>query len=289
MGWRWAGSALTTSLVVLVLPGLGWVRLLAVSGWLQTLTLSLLLSYTAVVLGVVGHYFAGVLPTPWSLLGWLWIVAAAGQLTAIGRGRTIRLRAPPWSVALALGAFVYFYAGSTRVVPPQQDQDLVVANPVYGYFKDLKPYGVETHFTFLFSKPSYMHLVAGSAICLWGDLPATKPYYDRARSTEGKNYPRWRIQELRDADAREFAENRLLLWSTRVTSVGLASLLPVVLATVCLYLGLSPLWTCLTLALYLSFPEVLIRSSFAGFTTVGNLFAVLVLHFHLVRTRRASL
>ncbi len=284
LGWRWGGSALTTALVVLVLPGLGWSQTFAASGWAAALALSLAISYAAVALGVLAHYAVGVLPSPWSLLGWLWLVAVVGQLLALKRGNPLP-RLAPVGVVATLAVFSYFYAGATRVVPPQQDQDLVVANPVYGYFKDLKPYGLETHFTFLFSKPSYLHLVAGSSICLWGDLAATRPYYDRARLTEDKNWPRWRIDELRAEDAREFATDSRLLWSTRVTAVALASLVPVVLCGVCMQLGLRTPWAILCGALYTSFPEVFIRSSFAGFTAVGNLFASLVLLLYVGRAR----
>jgi hypothetical protein len=275
--WRWAGSALTTALVVLILPGLGWSRLLVGSAWADTLAVTLALSYAAVVLGALAHYAAGILPGPWSLLGWLWLVALIGQVLAVTRRRNLLPRLTPVAVVGTLAVFGYFYAGATRVVPPQQDQDLVVANPVYGYFKNLKPYGLETHFTFLFSKPSYLHLVAGSSICLWGDLSDTRPYYDRARLTEDGDCPRWKVDELRSEDAAQFATASRLLWSTRVTAVALASLVPVVLWGLCRRLGASARWAVLSGVLYVSFPEVFIRSSFAGFTMVGILFASLAL------------
>jgi hypothetical protein len=282
MGWRWVGSALTTALVVLILPGLGWAQLFASSGWAGTLALTLAISYATVVLGTLAHYAAGVLPGPWSLLGWLWLAAVVGQVLALRR-RDSFPRLTSLGVMGTVAVFCYFYAGATRVVPPQQDQDLVVANPVYGYFKDLKPYGLETHFTFLFSKPSYLHLVAGSSICLWGDIDNAKPYYDRARLTEGKNWPRWKIDELRTEDAEEFAADSQLLWSTRVLPVALAALVPVVLYGVCTRLGVSAVWAVLGAVLYVSLPEVFIRSSFAGFTMVGNLFASLVLLLYVTR------
>jgi hypothetical protein len=282
LGWRSVGSALTTALVVLILPGLGWARMLATSGWAATLALTLAISYAVVVVGTVIHHVVGVLPGPWSLLGWLWLAAVVGQFLALRR-RASFPRLAPLGVVGTLAVFCYFYAGATRVVPPQQDQDLVVANPVYGYFRDLKPYGLETHFTFLFSKPSYLHLIAGSSICLWGDLGETKPYYDRARLTEGKNWPRWKIDELRTQDAEEFAADSRLLWSTRILAVALASLVPVVLYEVCTRLGVSAIWAVLGALLYVSFPEVFIRSSFAGFTVVGNLFASLVLLLYVTR------
>ncbi len=284
-GWRWCGSALTTGLVVLILPGLGWARLFAATGWASTLALALAFSYFTVILGVVGHYVVNVLPGPWSFLAWLWAVAAIGELLVAAKRRSLL---PPMSAAAVLGTlavFGYFSFGAARVVPPQQDQDLVVANPVYGYFRDLKPYGLETHFTYLFSKPSYLHLVAGSAICLWGDLDATKPYYDRARLTQRRSFPRSRIDELRGKDIEQFARDEKLLWSTRTTAVMLASLLPVVLYAVCRRLGVSTRWSALTAVVYVSFPEVFIRSSFAGFTMVGNFFASLVLLLYVTRLK----
>ena len=216
----------------------------------------------------------------WILVGIAWIARRRHLLALpaiLGAGFA---SLAGWRRLLFLGGFLMAFASARWVVPPQQDQDMVIANPTYGYLQHGKPYGTETHFAYIFSKPPLLHLQAGFTLLLIDRLEQASFYWQSGRIVEILGEPRWATRRFRQKDVECFELHPELVRGTRLLTTFYAALVPGLIADLALLLGGSPAAATIAGLSYLLIPEVFVRSGYAGFTTPST--AVLALSAILV-------
>ena len=275
--------------LVLILPGAAWLGLFSRQELdaprlaLATVGLS---SLAAVVGTALGALLVGA-PSHMFLTGWCFLVLNAGLfLTA---RRPVRLdRETPWRALAALLAagFVILSLTGLWVVPPLEDHDMEVRGTAWGLAADFKPYfQTNRQVYFPLAHPLLFHIQVADSLVFTDQIAATRPSYASARRAEaaaaaGRKVP-W--MDWWQADYQAFVKQPALA-GTRAVPALLGAVVLVLLAdlirrfTGSTYAGLA------AAALYLSSPETLVRSSYAGYFSV-TVFAMLAAVLLLVRSR----
>ncbi len=196
-------------------------------------------------------------------------------------------------VALGTTASIYLltFWGATRVVPMQQDQDMVLVCPTDGIYSHLVPYGLETRFPYQFNKPPALYFFTGASVLLRGELGLARPF-----CTSGQNalpvfdLPARARKEIlaamRDHDIKRFFKTPRLTASVRIATLGIAAILA---CTFVLFLmeRQLPMWvSALSTVTVFSLPEMFIRSSYAGFTSITLLELLLLTWLYLRRNKQ---
>lgn len=212
-------------------------------------------------------------PGAWAAVAALVLVAFLRRGALDSLGRLVREAWAAWpkeKVAVMAVAFLLSYAACRWVVPPQQDQDMVVANPTYGYLQHGKPYGTETHFAYIFSKPPLLHLQAGAVLLCLDRLDQARFYWQSGRIVELLGEPRWATRLFRQRDIESFELHPELVWGARHLTTFYATFVPILMAEAAMALGGS--WSVAMAAsvAYVTMPEVFVRAGYAGFTTPSN-------------------
>lgn len=260
---------LFAALPVLVLPGAAWLGLFrkreldparAVLAVVGISSLSLLGGMAVLAFSPGGPY--------WILLPlWTALVANLGIIVGGEPGRLAM--AGRWSLFLAVSAagFVVFALSALYLVPPLEDHDMEVRGTAYGLAADLKPYFLTNReLLYQFSHPVLFNAHVAGSLVFTGEIDDTRPSYDSARRAEdalsrGEAVP-W--MEMWESDYREFIE-RPALAGTRAPAVLMSALVLGLLADLVSRLAGGKWAGIAAAALYLSCPETLVRSVYAGY------------------------
>lgn len=215
----------------------------------------------------------------WALLLYT-SVFRSGHIGGLFSQISTTVRSLPVSVILLLFmGYVVLSFSAWNVVPPQQDQDMVIANPVYGYLQHGKPFGTETHFSYIFSKPPLLHLQAGISLLFLDYVEPAYFYSQSGRIVGMLDEIQWAIRRFRQRDVECFDVNLDLVFATRAVTILLASLVPVLIYSIARRLGARKDMALLMGVSYLFMPEVFIRSGYAGFTAPSLLLLGLAAYF----------
>lgn len=267
------GAAISIPFLILVFPGMLFIPVRMGFGWAYWATV-LGVSAGALVGGLILARAGGIRLASWH--GWVfyWVLLAAGWLCRrhhllelTGRLRPALASLPGWKKMLFILAWLLAWVSASWVVPPQQDQDMVIANPMYGYLQHGKPYGTETHFAYIFSKPPLLHVQAGATMLLIDRLQQAEFYWQSGRIVQLLDEAPWAIRRFRQKDVEAFELNHELVAGARLLSTFYAAIVPVLLADLALLLGGSPSTALAAGVAYLLIPEVFVRMGYAGFTT----------------------
>jgi hypothetical protein len=198
-------------------------------------------------------------------------------------------------MAAAVAAAAYGLAswGATRVVPLQQDQDMVLICPTYGLYNDLLPYGLETRMPYQFNKPLALYFFTGASIILRGEIEFTRPFYTSGVAAvhameKAHRFPKGMIHDLREKDIKRFLDTPRLTTSVRVVASGIAALLA---CTTFLLLVdcATPKWAAVMItAGMLALPEVFIRLACMDFTSISLLLLTIMLWLYLGGSKTKS-
>jgi hypothetical protein len=197
----------------------------------------------------------------------------------------------PWIALAGAGAlaFVASAAAATMLVPPLEDHDMEVRGTAYGLVSDFKPYFLTNREVFLpMAHPPLFHFHVAESLILTGEIDATRPSYDSARRAErafagGGGFPsmeQWR------SDHRAFVDDPALI-GTRSPAVLFSALVVALLCDVVIRMTASRLAGIGAAVLYVSFPETVVRSAYAGYFSV-TVFAMLVAAMLFERRRSGS-
>ncbi|MBN1424467.1 hypothetical protein JXA88_07915 [Candidatus Fermentibacteria bacterium] len=276
-----AAAALLIPFVIVVFPGMLFVPPRSGFGWAYW-AMVFGTSAGALMAGLLLSRVAGIRLAPWHgwafywvLLTVAWLLRPRALLKLAGRLRPALARWAGWKKLLFISAWLLAFCSSSWVVPPQQDQDMVIANPAYGYLQHGKPYGTETHFAYIFSKPPLLHLQAGAALLLVDRLQQAEFYWQSGRIVQLLDEAPWATTRFRQKDIEAFELNHELVLAARTLTTFYAALVPLLLADLALLLGGAPATALVTGVAYLLIPEVFVRMGYAGFTTPST--AVLAL------------
>jgi hypothetical protein len=270
---------LAAAVLVLVLPGAAWLGLfrrrrldaprlaLAVVG----------LSSLATVLGTALMAAGSGPPSRGVLTAWTFLVINVGLIVGGRPGRPDSGTRWGLLAAVAAAGFLVFSAAALHLVPPLEDHDMEVRGTAYGLAADFKPYFLTNReIYFPFAHPLLTHFHVAGSLAFTGEIDATLPSYRSARRAEaaqaaGRPIP-W--MEWWRSDHEEFV-NRPALAGTRATGVFLAALVLALLADLVTRLSGNAVVGTAAAGLYLSAPQTLVRSSYAGYFS-ATVFAMLV-------------
>lgn len=280
--------------LVLLFPGLLFIKLprrLSWAYWAEAAAVS----SGILLLALIGARLSGLHLSSWHAWVFLWflllvaMIARPGHVGQLG-SRLIHalVGLDRRVVALFAVGFLVTYASAMWIVPPQQDQDMVIANPTYGYLQHGKPYGTETHFAFIFSKPPLYHLQVGACLLLLDWLEPAYFYWQSGRIVELRDEAHWAIKRFRKRDVECFDMNLGLVRATRLLPILYGAIAPLLLSHLALALGASATLALTAGFVYLTLPEVVIRAGYAGFTAPSTVLLALSALLLLGRQGRSS-
>jgi len=269
---------LGAALLVLVIPGLGWLGL-ARRRELDLPRLSLAVVGLSSVACVGGAALLAITvgePSRALFLVWIAIVTNAG-FAAAGTPGTLDRRTP-WSFLAIVGAvaFVVSSTAATKLVPPLEDHDMEVRGTAYGLVSDFKPYFQTNREVYLpMAHPPLFHFHVAESLVLTAEIDAVRPSYESALRAEraqasGESLD-W-MDQWRE-DHRAFVE-RPALAGTRAPNALFFALVVALLGDVVVRLTRSRVAGVAAAALYVTFPETLVRGAYAGYFSV-TVFAML--------------
>jgi len=278
-------QAVVTNLFLL-LPGVSLSRILGPALSAPGHVLIIVWGTLGMVLTVVGGrallVAAGVVTAPFSAWGfWAGCALVVEALWAVALIRPDSKRFHPalhplagGIVAVAIGTYTLVSWGGSAVVPPQQDQDMVLICPTDGLFTHMVPYGLETRYPYQFNKPIALYFFTGASVVLRGELDAARPFCSSAKRAmalmaKDPRERKERLDELRNRDIRRFHRLPQLTSSVRIPTRGIAVLFAVTLFLFMAHFGAPGWWAFLCTAAAVTLPEMFIRSSYAGFTTIS--------------------
>lgn len=260
---------LGAGLLVLVLPGLGWLGLfrraplspaalaVAVTG------ISTLATLGALIVTALGPE----VPSRGLAVAWTVLVLNAGLVWQGPPGPL--LAGVRWRLLGSIAAlgFAVTSACALYLVPPLEDHDMELRGTAWGLAATWKPYMLTNRELYIqAAHPVLFHFHIAESLLFTGEIAATKPSYDSARRAEaaqarGEPIPWdawWR------ADYRAMMASPALA-GTRAPSCLLSALGLALLAQLAIvFTGWGAAgWA--AAALFLSFPESLVRTSYAGY------------------------
>jgi hypothetical protein len=179
--------SIAISLILFVLPAIGWVALLGP----QPRALGMRLARHLIVSTVVFFVWLGIRAgaglelTP--VLAWnlSWLLTNVGFIAArmLGVYTPQRRALLPQEAAIGavcfLAAYGLYFWAATRVVPPQQDQDLEVVGTGYGLLTRLEPLLLtDRQSVYFFAHPPLLHLYVAGSYLLDDGVADLRFYYD---------------------------------------------------------------------------------------------------------------
>ena len=179
--------SLAINLVLLVVPGLPWTRVLVVRGWLgrESWAAVVGLSCAAWVLCVAIAHVVGYAPSARMIWYAMAVVTNAG-LICLAAARVPGERpaqVPGLNVRRLTGlllfaaAYMAYFFGATRIVPDMEDHDYETQGTAYGLLTHLKPMLLtDRHTTYYFAHPPLLHACVAGSFLAWGELESLKPY-----------------------------------------------------------------------------------------------------------------
>jgi len=282
---------LASALLVLAAPGVGWL------GAFRRTTLDLprlalaVVGVSSVVCVATAGLMALTIGSPSRGLLWVSIGLAMNAGFLVG-GTPRRLdAATSWAVLAGAGslAFVASATAAILLVPPLEDHDMEVRGTAYGLVSDFKPYFLTNREVFLpMAHPPLFHFHVAQSLILTGEIDDTRPSYDSARRAErafsiGDPFP---SMDQWHADHRAFVE-RPALAGTRAPAALFSALVVALLCDVVIRMTSSRLAGIAAATLYVTFPETVVRSAYAGYFSV-TVFAMLAAALLFDRRRGAE-
>ena len=273
---------LATAALVTLVTGLCWTGLTRARG-AGRLGMALGLSSACLLLVFIALRMAGRAPTPLAVAGGLAVLGAAPLPFLRGRG----LLTVPWASILvsvpAAAALLWFAA---FVVPPLEDQDMEMQATAHALATRQVPRTLTNRSTaYYFAHPPLVHFWHAGTFALSGRLSRVA-YYDEAGRRASRaplveppeNAPlarRPHYEEWKPLLRRFLSEPQL--WPARQVSVLLAAVAVGLLAAVAATLASSTAAGILLAALFVTFPETLVRGAHGAYFAATALLSLVIL------------
>jgi hypothetical protein len=284
-----AGSAvllalhgLSAAALVTLIPGLCWSGLLRTRG-AGRIALALALSTVVLLAVLLALRWTGRAPTPLAMAAGLVLLGGAPLPFLRGRGRV----AVPWpallTAAVGAAALTWF---ALVVVPPLEDQDMEMQATAHALATRQTPTTLTNRSTaYYFAHPPLLHFWQAGTFALSGRLSRVA-YYDEAgrRAARGRfleppaDAPlakRPHYEEWKPLLRRFLTEPQL--WPAREVSVLLAAVAVGLLATLAGSLTASAAAGIALAAVFVTFPESLVRGAYGAYFAAPVLVSLVVL------------
>ena len=280
-------ESIAVSAALIVVPGAAWTSRRGSD--LATYVIELVVkSFGA---GIVCVVLAALAPGPThrlSYLGLLLLLVNAG-LVRLWRRKELGTwpAATRFGVGLVLCMVAFYglaYVAAEYTVPALEDQDMETQGTAYGLVNELKPTMVTNRGnTYFFAHPLLLHFLIGESALLSADLERLRYYHESAVPNEGLDYEE--LVPVWQEDLERFTRDPVLL-ATRTPNLMLAAVTLVPLSL--LVIGISgSRWAALLAALvYMTLPEVFVRSGYGGYMALTNFVTVSAAYAFLHSTGR---
>lgn len=175
-------------------------------------------------------------------------------------------------------SFLLTYAGASRFVPALEDQDMETQGTAFG----LIHHGVPTmatnrHTLHFFAHPLLLHFWIGESALLSGDLDRLRHYHEGATSVSGRGSA---ITRQWERNYEQFIADPVLL-PTRLPNIFLGAFLLLPLAFLVYVMSGSRAAAILAGAIYMTLPEVYVRTSYGGYMALTNWIVTCGAYFYL--------
>lgn len=174
------------------------------------------------------------------------------------------------------------YLGAAYFVPALEDQDQETQGTAYGLMHEFLPTVITNREVRLFfAHPLLLHLWIGESALISDDLGRLKHYHDASLSV--RDDPSSVEAQWKKALA-QFEKDPVLL-PTRAPNLFLGALTLFPMAFLVFLLTGSMLAAAASCAIYMTFPEIYVRTSYGGYLAVTNFFLVSGAYFYLLTSR----
>lgn len=188
--------------------------------------------------------------------------------------------------------YVQSYIAAAHVVPALEDQDMELQGTAYGLVNELVPtMSTNQSSRYYFAHPLLLHLLIGESVLVSGDLERLHYYHTGAVALgdappgkfEGEAFDIWEaaVDARWAADFQHFLRDPVLV-PTRTPNLFLSALTLFPLGLLVFRLSGSAVAAWLAGLLYMTLPEVFVRSSYGGYMALANFLGVSAAYFYLL-------
>jgi len=233
-------------------------------------------------------------PGPTSRDGFLLLLAAATNVGLwLGARRGFYNAAPfahPLARGLAAGATLFFlqcFVGAAYFIPPLEDQDMELQGTAYGLMNELRPTMTTNDASqFYFSHPLLLHFWIGESALISGELEQLRYYHDGAMAlgvpAKGQAFTAWEEASYAhwESDYAHFLREPVMV-ATRTPNMWLSALSLFPLGLLAYRMTGARSTALAAVALYVTLPEVYVRSAYGGYMAIANCLMLYGTYFYL--------
>ncbi len=273
-------QALVVGAIIFLLPGLPWAARAPADG--------VVMLFRVVLISLAAALAAWLILLPWpgptSRVSFILLLAL---FTNIGlflhAGRLANIAAPFRSTAgaavLLVAALFYAqtYLGAAHFVPALEDQDMETQGTAYGLIHEATPTMVTNRDTnYFFAHPLLLHFWIGESALISDDLEKLRYHHDTARV--GDRGPELSAQWERNF---ERFDSEPVLLPTRTPNIFLSAFTIIAMGFLVLRLTGSTVAAIGAGLLYMTMPEIYVRSSYGGYLAITNFLLVVGAYLYL--------
>lgn len=298
--------SLLINTMIFILPGLGWIWLFRKRGIEDKIVLlvyCILFSTIVLIMGIFCQWILKLQPSSLFLFLFIFVVTNFGILFAKNDFFFIQ-KILKKHISLSILGFLVIYAilfwGAYKVIPPLEDNDLDLQATSYGIMKTFTPFTLTDRLILYdFSHPILINFYSAASILFSEKLPEVKFYYDYGLKVKlalkekaihspltwvgkkNKQLKRW-ITRLEEDMYKEFNRNPNLIY-TRMPHIFLGSLGAIVFFLFLNFITRSKILSFLGGMIYITLPENFVALCADVYTSLTNLFIILILYFYIVK------
>ena len=277
-------QTLVVGAIVFIVPGLPWAARAPADG--------VVMLFRVVLISLAAALAAWLILLPWpGLTNRVGFILLLALVTNIGlwlhAGRLANVAAPFRSRAgagILLVAALFFaqtYLGAAHFVPALEDQDMETQGTAYGLMHEAAPTMVTNRdTTYFFAHPLLLHFWIGESAFISDDLDRLRYHHDAARTLERGPalLAQWELNFER------FESDPVLL-PTRTPNIFLSVFTIIAMSFLVLRLTGSGVAAIGAALLYMTLPEIYVRSSYGGYLAITNFLLIVGAYFYLDAAR----
>ncbi len=181
--------------------------------------------------------------------------------------------------AIAAVFLLQSYLGAAYFVPALEDQDMETQGTAYGLMHELRPTVVTNRDTrFFFAHPLLLHVWIGESALISDDLGRLKYHHDASLAVRDDPSS---VQVQWTKAFAQFEKDPVLL-ATRTPNLFLGALTLFPMAFLVFLLTGSSLAAAASCVIYMTLPEIYVRTSYGGYLAVTNFFLLSGAYFYLL-------
>jgi hypothetical protein len=278
-------EVLVVGAIIFLVPGLAWTdhrrgdaAVILFRSAVASLVAALAVMLILTLVGLGGHRTAFLLSLALVTNGGIWVGVRMGWFN----GRPFSDPLPRLISVIAAAFLLQSYLGAAYFVPALEDQDMETQGTAYGLMHEFVPTMVTNRETrHFFAHPLLLHFWIGESALISDDLDRLKYHHDAslaALSDPGAIEAQWQKAYA------QFEKDPVLL-PTRTPNLFLGALTLFPMGFLVFLLTGSRIASLAACVIYLSLPEVYVRTSYGGYLAITNFFLLSGAYFYLLASQ----